>query len=67
MNFSGKIVDLLCESKQKRQFNRLLQGRYQRLYRLAFSWSHQAMMAEDLVQDTMLKAIEKHKDLNNWE
>ncbi len=67
MIFSNKIVDLFCESKQRRQFNLALESRYQRLYRLAFAWSHQAVIAEDLVQETMLKALESHKDLSNME
>jgi len=67
MNISNKLVDLFCESKERRQFNVALENRYQRLYRLAFAWSHQAILAEDLVQETMLKALEKRKDLNNME
>lgn len=48
-------------------FNSLLGQYYSRLYQLAFAWTHQASLSEDLVQETLLKAIEhKHqlKDLD---
>ncbi|WP_178863293.1 RNA polymerase sigma factor [Thiomicrorhabdus cannonii] len=67
MNFSSKLVDLFCESKERRQFNQALESKYRRLYRLAFAWCHQSFMAEDLVQETLLKAIESRKDLNSLE
>ena len=36
-----------------------------RLYRLAFSWCHDAMLADDLVQDTLSKALQRYDQLRN--
>jgi len=37
----------------------------ERLYRLAFSWCHDAMLADDLVQDTLSKALQRYDQLRN--
>ncbi len=37
----------------------------ERLYRLAYSWCHDAMLADDLAQDTLSKAIQKIDQLKN--
>lgn len=44
-------------------FNEQLHNNYTNLYRLAYSWAQQKPLAQDLVQETMLKAIEKHYQL----
>lgn len=36
-----------------------------RLYRIAYSWCHDAMLADDLAQDTLAKAIQKLDQLRN--
>lgn len=36
-----------------------------RLYRIAFSWCHDAMLADDLAQETLSKAIQKIDQLRN--
>lgn len=36
-----------------------------RLFRIAFSWCHDAMLADDLAQDTLSKAIQKLDQLRN--
>jgi len=36
-----------------------------RLYRLAFSWCHDAMLADDLAQETLSKAIQKLHQLKD--
>ncbi|BBP44423.1 RNA polymerase sigma factor [Thiosulfativibrio zosterae] len=38
---------------------------YAKLYRLALAWSQQQSLAQDLVQEAMLKAIEKQHQLQN--
>ena len=35
------------------------------LYRLAYSWCHNAALADDLVQDTMVKALKNARQLKN--
>lgn len=65
MIFNSKVADLFCAAKEKRRLNLVLQNRYTKLYRLAYAWSHQKSIAEDLVQETFLKALENRHDLNN--
>lgn len=36
-----------------------------RLYRIAFSWCHNAALADDLVQDTLTKAMQKSSQLRD--
>ncbi len=48
-----------------RQFRRELESRWQRLYRLAYAWTHDVHLAKDLVQDTMIKAMQKRYQLIN--
>ncbi len=58
MSLTSKISSLFfCEQKRKRQLDALIEERYQNLYRLAYAWCHQASQAEDLVQETFLKAL----------
>lgn len=37
------------------------------LYRVAFSWCHDRALAEDLVQETLLKALSRHAQLRDAE
>lgn len=50
-------------NQQSQQFNERLHSNYTNLYRLAYSWAQQKPLAQDLVQETMLKAIEKNYQL----
>ena len=45
---------------------RLFAQRRERLFRLASSWSHDAMLADDLVQDTLNKALKKQHQLTDF-
>ncbi|QCU89171.1 RNA polymerase sigma factor [Thiomicrorhabdus sediminis] len=65
MIFNSKVADLFCAAKEKKRLNDILEKRYSRLYRLAYAWCHQRVMAEDLVQDTFLKALENRNDLSS--
>jgi len=67
MKLTKKIVTFLCSVQQKERFNQALEAQYDRLYRLAYAWTHQACLAQDLVQETMLKALEKQGDLDNFD
>jgi RNA polymerase sigma-70 factor (ECF subfamily) len=49
-------LDFLCRSKE---FNRRLEEARGRLYRMAYAWSHNAALAEDLAQEALAKAL-KH-------
>lgn len=53
-----KIKNLLAARSLKYEFA----SRRTKLYRIAYSWCHSASLADDLVQETMLKAI---KNINS--
>lgn len=42
---------------RSREFNRRLAESRDRLYRMAYAWSHNPALSEDLVQDTLTKAL----------
>jgi len=67
MILTSKVKSLFSETKQKKQLNILLEQKHKRLYRLAYAWCHNVSQAEDLVQETMLKALESSKDLESLE
>lgn len=48
-------------------FRTRLEGSRTRLYRLAYSWCHEAALAEDLVQETLYKALKKSGQLRDME
>ena len=50
---------------RSRNLDKLFEERRDRLYRLAVSWCHDAMLADDLVQDTLRKALQKHEQLKD--
>jgi len=49
------------------KFRRLLEQRWQRLYRVAYAWCHDTQLAKDLVQETLLKAIKNDHQLRDAE
>ena len=46
---------------RSKQFRRTLEASWDRLYRVAYSWTHESFLAHDLVQETMARALQ-HKD-----
>lgn len=48
-------------------FNHRLEQLRPRLYRLAFSWCKESYLAEDLVQETMIRALQKQTQLRDEE
>lgn len=61
----NKLKNLVQCDSGKALFHKRLEGHYSRLYRLAYAWTHNAHLSEDLVQDLMLKAMEKRKQLDD--
>ncbi len=59
-----KILSLLCRS---RDFRKQLEQSRTRLYRVAYSWCHNAALADDLVQDTLSKALKNAGQLRDQE
>ncbi|MHB8166797.1 MAG: RNA polymerase sigma factor, partial [Sulfuricella sp.] len=64
-----KILSLFSRSHV---FHGQLEQSRVRLYRVAYSWSHDAALADDLVQETLSKALKNHGQLrepemlNSW-
>jgi len=58
------IIKLLTNTSFMR---RELEKRRSLLYKIAFSWCHNPALADDLVQETMLKALRKARQLKNTE
>lgn len=44
-----------------KQFSSVLEACWDRLYRVAYSWTHERSLANDLVQETIARALQ-HKD-----
>jgi len=59
-----KILSLFSRSHV---FHDQLEQSRVRLYRVAYSWSHDAALADDLVQETLSKALKNHGQLRDQE
>jgi RNA polymerase sigma-70 factor (ECF subfamily) len=58
---------VLAGINQKRLFKSMLANSRGRLYRMAFSWTHDPALADDLVQQTCYQALRKQKHLRDIE
>jgi len=56
----------LLKISQRRTFRRLVANNRDRLYRMAFAWTGDPHLADDLVQQTMLKALGNQKQLRDF-
>jgi len=56
----------LLKISQRRAFRRLIANNRERLYRMAFAWTGDPHLADDLVQQTMLKALSNQKQLRDF-
>lgn len=50
---------------RNKQLEQRLEVCRERLFRIAFSWCHDEMLADDLVQDTLIKALLRLNQLKN--
>lgn len=50
---------------KNRELKQQLEQLRPRLYRLAFSWSQDHALSDDLTQDTIIKALKNHHQLND--
>lgn len=57
-----RLGDLFCRSHE---FKQALENSRPRLFRVAYSWTHDAALADDLVQDTLTKAWQKREQLRD--
>lgn len=60
-------MSLLALFTTPRELRERLRQQRTRLYRVAFSWCHDAALAEDLVQDTLTRALERATQLREAE
>jgi len=51
---------------QRRAFKKLVVNNRGRLYRMAFAWTADPQLADDLVQQTLLKALSNQKQLRDF-
>ena len=51
---------------QRRAFKRLVVNNRERLYRTAYAWTSDPHLADDLVQQTLLKALNNQKQLRDF-
>jgi RNA polymerase sigma-70 factor (ECF subfamily) len=58
-------VSLLRFISRTRQFEEKLAESRPRLWRLAYSWSHNRATADDLVQEALAKALDRHGQLRD--
>lgn len=56
------LLDLICRSQE---FKNALEQARPRLYRVAYAWCHNPALADDLVQDTLIKAWRKAGQLRD--
>lgn len=57
-----KILSLFCSADS---YQNQLEKMRPKLYRVAFSWSHNAALADDLVQETLVKALKNVSQLRD--
>ena len=58
-------MGILKGISQKRLFRTILANSRKRLYRMAYSWTHDPALADDLVQQTCYQALRKQKNLRD--
>lgn len=56
------ILDFFLKTREAQQALEQARGR---LYRMAYAWCHNAALADDLVQDTLAKALQKGNQLRD--
>jgi RNA polymerase sigma-70 factor (ECF subfamily) len=55
----------IARISQKRVFRKILSRNRDRLYRIAYSWTHDPALADDLVQQALYKALKSQKQLRD--
>ena len=58
-------MGVLSGINQKRVFRKILSNSRGRLYRMAYAWTHDPALADDLVQQTYYKALRNQKQLRD--
>lgn len=50
---------------QRREFRKLLENSRERMYRMAYAWTHNPDLADDLVQQSLCKALNNQRQLKD--
>lgn len=58
-------VSMIFGISQRRAFRKLVGNSRDRLYRMAYAWTHNPDLADDLVQQTMFKALSNQRQLKD--
>ena len=58
-------MGVLSGINQKRAFRKILSNSRSRLYSMAYAWTHDPALADDLVQQTYYKALRSQKQLRD--
>ncbi len=59
------IVDVVFGIRQRRAFKKLVGESRNRLYRMAYTWTHDPHLADDMVQQTLCKALDNQRQLRD--
>ena len=58
-------ASIILGLNQRRAFRKLVSNSRERLYRMAFAWTHNPHLADDLVQQALYKALSNQKQLKD--
>lgn len=61
------VGDTIFGFRQRRAFKKMLGNSRKRLYRMAYSWTHDPCLADDMVQQTLVKALNSQRQLRDIE
>ena len=56
----------LTKKTNQLKLDAILESHYEELYRIAYAWSQEHNLAQDLVQETMLKALQKAEQIKSF-
>jgi RNA polymerase sigma factor (sigma-70 family) len=64
MNTNDELVILMAKEGKESAFRELYENNYEMVYRLAFRYTKSRQDAEDIMQDTFIKAFKGIKNFN---
>ena len=59
------IVDAIFGLRQRRAFRKMVAASRKRLYRMAYTWTHDPYLADDMVQQALCKALNNQRQLKD--
>jgi len=61
------MIEWMQKQANQKKLNAVLESQYGQLYRIAYAWCQSDALAQDLVQDTMLKALQNAEKISSFE